>query len=79
VLVGDVKQLGSVGAGAAFAQLQGAGMETAHLTEIVRQTNAKTKEAVEATLEGQIRRAFDALDAGAVSSLKRRRPKRAAP
>ena len=64
VLVGDTKQLGSVGAGAAFAQLQGAGMETARLTEIVRQTNAKTKEAVEATLEGQIRRAFEALDAG---------------
>lgn len=64
VLVGDIKQLGSVGAGAAFAQLQGAGMETARLTEIVRQANAKTKEAVEATLEGQIRRAFEALDAG---------------
>lgn len=64
VLVGDTKQLGSVGAGAAFTQLQGAGMETARLTEIVRQTNAKTKEAVEATLEGQIRRAFEALDAG---------------
>ena len=64
VLVGDTKQLGSVGAGAAFAQLQAEGMETARLTEIVRQTNAKTKEAVEATLEGQIRRAFEALDAG---------------
>jgi conjugative relaxase-like TrwC/TraI family protein len=74
VLVGDVKQLGSVGAGAAFAQLQGAGMETAHLTEIVRQTNAKTKEAVEATLEGQIRRAFDALDAGGGKVLEAQTP-----
>jgi len=31
ILVGDVKQLGSVEAGAAFAQLQGVGMETAKL------------------------------------------------
>jgi conjugative relaxase-like TrwC/TraI family protein len=74
VLIGDVKQLGSVGAGAAFAQLQEAGMETAHLTEIVRQTNAKTKEAVEATLEGQIRRAFDALDAGGGKLLEAQTP-----
>jgi conjugative relaxase-like TrwC/TraI family protein len=74
VLVGDVKQLGSVGAGAAFAQLQGVGMETARLTEIVRQTNAKTKEAVEATLEGQIRRAFDALDAGGGKILEAETP-----
>ena len=36
ILVGDVKQLGSVEAGAAFAQLQTAGMETATLGEIVR-------------------------------------------
>ncbi len=43
VLVGDVKQLGSVGAGAAFAQLQRAGMETAKLDEIVRQSNAATR------------------------------------
>ena len=35
ILVGDVKQLGSVEAGAAFAQLQGAGMENAKLGEIV--------------------------------------------
>ena len=49
ILVGDVKQLGSVGAGAAFAQLQGAGMETAKLAEIVRQSNPLTKEAVEAS------------------------------
>jgi conjugative relaxase-like TrwC/TraI family protein len=64
VLVGDVKQLGSVGAGAAFAQLQGAGMETAKLAEIVRQTNPLTKEAVEASIQGDARRALDALDRG---------------
>ncbi len=52
VLVGDVKQLGSVEAGAAFAQLQGAGMETAKLGVIVRQTNSATKEAVMASIAG---------------------------
>ena len=64
ILVGDVKQLGSVGAGAAFAQLQGAGMATAKLAEIVRQTNPLTKEAVEASIQGDARRALDALDRG---------------
>ncbi|MCC6477832.1 MAG: relaxase domain-containing protein [Sphingomonadaceae bacterium] len=64
ILVGDVKQLGSVEAGAAFAQLQGAGMETAKLGEIVRQTNAATKEAVLASVEGDARKALAALDRG---------------
>ena len=64
ILVGDVKQLGSVGAGAAFAQLQDAGMATAKLAEIVRQTNPLTKEAVEASIQGDARRALDALDRG---------------
>lgn len=64
ILVGDVKQLGSVEAGAAFAQLQGAGMETAKLGEIVRQTNAATKEAVLASIEGDAKKALTALDRG---------------
>ncbi len=64
ILVGDVKQLGSVGAGAAFAQLQSAGMATAQLAEIVRQTNPLTKEAVEASIQGDARRALDALARG---------------
>lgn len=64
VLVGDTKQLGSVGAGAAFAQLQANGMSTATLTDIVRQTNPLTKEAVEASLAGDARKALDALDKG---------------
>lgn len=64
VLVGDVKQLGSVEAGAAFAQLQTAGMETAKLAEIVRQTNTATKEAVLASIEGDARKALAALDRG---------------
>jgi conjugative relaxase-like TrwC/TraI family protein len=64
VLVGDVKQLGSVEAGAAFAQLQGAGMETARLAEIVRQTNESAKEAVLASIEGDAKKALAALDRG---------------
>lgn len=64
ILVGDVKQLGSVEAGAAFAQLQGAGMETARLAEIVRQTNAATKDAVLASIEGDAKKALAALDRG---------------
>ncbi len=64
ILVGDVKQLGSVEAGAAFRQLQEANMETVRLAQIVRQTNASLLEAVEATIEGDARRALDALDRG---------------
>jgi conjugative relaxase-like TrwC/TraI family protein len=64
ILVGDVKQLGSVEAGAAFAQLQGVGMDTAKLAEIVRQTNASTKEAVLASIEGDAKKALAALDRG---------------
>ena len=64
ILVGDVKQLGSVEAGASFAQLQGAGMETAKLGEIVRQTNTATKDAVLASIEGDARKALAALDRG---------------
>lgn len=64
ILVGDVKQLGSVEAGAAFAQLQSAGMATAKLGEIVRQTNEAAKEAVLASIEGDARKALAALDRG---------------
>ena len=64
VLVGDVKQLGSVEAGAPFAQLQSAGMATARLGEIVRQTNIATKEAVLASIEGDAKKALAALDRG---------------
>jgi ATP-dependent exoDNAse (exonuclease V) alpha subunit len=64
VLVGDVKQLGSVEAGNAFGQLQTAGMETHRLTEIVRQTNDLTKQAVYAAIEGDARKALTALESG---------------
>jgi ATP-dependent exoDNAse (exonuclease V) alpha subunit len=64
VLVGDVKQLGSVEAGRAFGQLQEAGMETFKLDEIVRQSNEATREAVVAMVDADGRRALDALDRG---------------
>lgn len=64
VLVGDVKQLGSVEAGAAFAQLQAAGMETAKLEQIVRQSNRAVKDAVLASIEGDARKALAAIDRG---------------
>lgn len=64
LLVGDTAQLGSVEAGAAFAQLQGAGMETARLTQILRQTNEQAKAAVEASLAGDAKKTLAALDAG---------------
>tara|TARA_Y100001947_G_scaffold158768_1_gene172963 strand:+ start:1516 stop:4278 length:2763 start_codon:yes stop_codon:yes gene_type:complete len=62
ILVGDVRQLGSVGAGRAFGQLQEHGMETHVLDQIVRQTNTHTKEAVEAILASEAAHAFDAID-----------------
>lgn len=64
VLVGDVKQLGSVEAGRAFGQLQDAGMRTFVLDRIVRQQNDLTREAVQATIAGDGRRALEALDRG---------------
>jgi len=64
VLVGDVKQLGSVEAGRAFGQLQDAGMKTFVLDKIVRQENDLTREAVRATIAGDGRRALEALDRG---------------
>lgn len=64
ILVGDVKQLGSVEAGAAFKQLQDAGMETGKLADIVRQTNAATKDAVIASIESDAKKALAALDRG---------------
>ena len=61
VLVGDAKQLDAVDAGKPFAQLQAAGMRTAVMDEIMRQRDPALKEAVEASLAGEIGRAFDRL------------------
>ena len=63
VLVGDAKQLDAVDAGKPFAQLQAAGMKTAVMDEIMRQRDPALKEAVEASLAGDVARAFDKLGA----------------
>ena len=61
VLVGDERQLDAVDAGKPFAQLQAAGMTCATMDEIVRQREPALKEAVEASLAGDINRAFQKL------------------
>ena len=63
VLVGDAKQLDAVDAGKPFAQLQAAGMKTAVMDEIMRQRDPDLKAAVEASLAGEIGKAFDKLGA----------------
>ena len=61
VLVGDEKQLDAVDAGKPFAQLQQAGMQTAVMDEILRQRDPDLKAAVEASLAGDVRKAFEKL------------------
>ncbi len=61
VLVGDAKQLDAVDAGKPFAQLQQAGMKTAVMDEILRQRDPDLRAAVEASLAGEIGKAFDKL------------------
>ena len=61
VLVGDEKQLGAVEAGKPFAQLKAAGMRTAVMDDILRQRDAKLKEAVRASLAGEVKTAFEKL------------------
>ncbi len=61
VLVGDSKQLDAVDAGKPFAQLQAAGMKTAVMDEIMRQRDPDLKAAVEASLAGEIGKAFEKL------------------
>ena len=66
VLVGDSKQLDAVDAGKPFAQLQGAGMKTAVMDEIMRQRDPDLKAAVEAGLAGDVKRAFQKLGSNVV-------------
>ena len=61
VLVGDSKQLDAVDAGKPFEQLQAAGMKTATMDQIMRQRDPDLKAAVEATLAGEIGKAFGKL------------------
>ncbi len=69
VLVGDEKQLDAVDAGKPFAQLQQAGMKTAAMDEILRQRDPDLKAAVEASLAGDVRKAFEKLG-GNVAEVK---------
>ncbi|WP_428102971.1 MobF family relaxase [Candidatus Rariloculus sp.] len=61
VLVGDGKQLDAVDAGKPFVQLQQAGMKTATMDQIMRQREPELKAAVEASLGGDIKKAFEKL------------------
>lgn len=58
VLVGDVKQLGSVEAGRSFEQLQQNGMETHELAQIVRQRNEDLRQGVEAAIQRDAEKAM---------------------
>lgn len=64
VLVGDVKQLGSVEAGRAFGQLQEHGLQVSVLDEIVRQTNEQMREAVYESIRGDAAAALGRLRSG---------------
>ena len=63
LLVGDVRQHEAVEAGRPYQQLQGAGIETTRLDEIVRQKDPALKEVVEQLSHGNVREAMDKLDA----------------
>ena len=61
LLIGDIRQHQGVEAGRPFEQLQEAGMRTARLDEIVRQTDLALKSAVELLARGQVSAALDSL------------------
>lgn len=61
VLVGDTRQLKAVAAGRPFAQLQGNGMATVKMQDIVRQHDAVLKRAVELAADGDIHRSIATL------------------
>lgn len=63
VLVGDVKQIGSVQAGSAFGQIQAADpAHTYELTKTLRQRNEALRTAVEAAARGDVRSAFAGIE-----------------
>ncbi|WP_273034297.1 MobF family relaxase [Spongiibacter tropicus] len=64
LLIGDVKQLGSIEAGAALRQLQEAGLEVYVLDEVVRQTNEHTLDGVYHAIAGHVQKAFEAIERG---------------
>lgn len=77
IVVGDVRQLGSVEAGAVFRQLQQAGMATERLETIVRQTSDPMRQSVERAAAGDALGALRHLEEGAGSVAEfRDRPER---
>jgi conjugative relaxase-like TrwC/TraI family protein len=62
LLVGDVRQHHAVEAGRPFEQLQAAAMETAHLREIVRQTDPALRAVVQQLSRGEVQEAMHGLD-----------------
>ena len=62
LLVGDTRQHEAVEAGRPYQQLQEAGMQTAHLDEIVRQKDVALKQAVEQLARGDVWEAIQNLD-----------------
>ncbi|APJ05268.1 AAA family ATPase [Silvanigrella aquatica] len=62
LLVGDVKQLSSVGAGNPFKQLQSSGMETAHLTQGMRQRDKNMKKSVDLIADKKFTDGLDILE-----------------
>jgi hypothetical protein len=62
LFVGDTRQHEAVEAGRPYAQLQEAGLRTAHLDEIIRQKDPALKEAVEQLARGEVRVAIGNLN-----------------
>jgi conjugative relaxase-like TrwC/TraI family protein len=62
LFVGDTRQHEAVDAGRPYAQLQEAGLRTAHLDEIIRQKDPALKEAVEQLARGEVREAIGNLN-----------------
>ncbi|EQD30551.1 TrwC protein, partial [mine drainage metagenome] len=75
LLVGDTRQIGSVGAGAAFTQLREQ-LGSENLTEIVRQRHEGLRQAVYDALAGKT---AEALSRVQVFEIKQEKPDRAAP
>jgi ATP-dependent exoDNAse (exonuclease V) alpha subunit len=62
LFVGDTRQHEAVEAGRPYAQLQEAGLRTAHLDEIIRQKDPALKEAVGQLARGEVREAISNLN-----------------
>jgi conjugative relaxase-like TrwC/TraI family protein len=62
IFVGDTRQHQGVEAGKPFEQLQEAGMQTAHLDQIIRQKDPLLKEVVEQLARGEVVEAITNLD-----------------